>query len=189
MVRTQYFTATSADGFIADKNNSLEWLFEVPRGNDDGSWEDFLAGVSVMAMGATTYEWVLDHDHLIENPGKWQEYYGDRPCWVFSHRELPAIPEADLRFVSGDAATVHAQMSQAADGRNIWLVGGGDLVGQFDDAGLLDEIHLALQPVFLGDGAPLLPRRLTSERVHLRTAQQVGQTIRMIYDVQPRPGS
>jgi dihydrofolate reductase len=189
MVKTQYFTATSADGFIADQNDSLKWLFEVPRDHDDGAWEDFIAGVSVMAMGATTYEWVLDHDDLLENPGTWQEYYGDRPCWVFSHRELPTIAGADLRFVSGDATTVHAQMAEAAAGGNIWLVGGGDLVGQFDDAGLLDEIHLGLQPVFLGDGAPLLPRRLTSERVHLRTAHQVGQTIRIVYEVQPRPGS
>jgi dihydrofolate reductase len=189
MVRTLYFTATSADGFIADQNNSLEWLFEVPRDNDQDWWDEFIAGVSVMAMGATTYEWVLDHDNLLDDPGKWREFYGDRPCWVFSHRELPTIPGADVRFVAGDAATVHAQMSQAANGRNIWLVGGGDLVGQFDDVGLLDEIHLGLQPVFLGDGAPLLPRRLTSERVQLRVVRQVGQTIQIVYDVQPRSGS
>ena len=189
MLRTQYFTATSADGFIADKDNSLEWLFEVPRENGDGEWDEFIAGVSVMAMGATTYEWFLDHDNLLENPARWQEYYGDRPCWVFSHRELPTIAGADLRFVAGDATTVHAQMADAANVGNIWLVGGGDLVGQFDDAGLLDEIHLGVQPVFLGAGAPLLPRRITSERMHLRTAHQVGQTIRVVYDVQPRSGS
>lgn len=153
---------------------------------NDGSWDEFIAGVSVMAMGATTYESVLDHDRLLDNPRKWQEYYDDRPCWVFSHRDLPPVPGADLRFVAGAVTTVHAQMIEGANGKNIWLVGGGDLVGQFDDAGLLDEIHLGLQPVFLGAGAPLLPRRLTSDRVRLRTVHQVGQTIRIVYDLRHR---
>ena len=185
--RVQYFTATSADGFIADQDNSLEWLFEVPRERND-AWERFIGGVAVMAMGATTYKWVLDHDRLLDNSGQWQEYYADRPCWVFTHHDLPPVPGADLRFVSGDVVEVHAQMAQAADGGNVWLVGGGDLVGQFDDAGLLDEIHLGLQPVFLGGGAPLLPRRLASDRVTLRVAQQVGQTLRIVYDVESRSG-
>jgi dihydrofolate reductase len=91
MVKTQYFTATSADGFIAAQNDSLEWLFEVPRDHDDGAWEDFIAGVSVMAMGATTYEWVLDHDDLLENPGTWQEYYGDRGVMLHVDNQLRAV--------------------------------------------------------------------------------------------------
>ena len=99
-----------------------------------------------MAMGSTTYEWVLEHDHLLDNPGKWQDYYGTTPCWVFSHRTLPPIPGADLRFVSGDVVPVHQEMAKAAEGKNIWIVGGGELVGQFADHGLLDEIILGVHP-------------------------------------------
>jgi dihydrofolate reductase len=58
-------------------------------------------------------------------------------------------------------------MSEAADGRNIWLVGGGDLAGQFADEGLLDEILLSIAPVTLGAGAPLLPSRLLSSELTL----------------------
>jgi dihydrofolate reductase len=136
-----------------------------------------------MAMGATTYKWVLDHDQLLENPQKWHDYYGDRPAFVFTHRDLPPIPGVDLRFVSGAVADVYDDLAAAAQGRNIWVVGGGDLVGQFDDAGLLDEILLSLTPVFLGAGSPLLPRRITSERVSIREARQAGQRVRIVLDV------
>jgi dihydrofolate reductase len=136
-----------------------------------------------MAMGATTYQWVLDHDHLLENPQRWHDYYGDRPAYVFTHRNLPPIPGVDLRFVSGPVAGVYDDLAAAADGRNIWVVGGGDLVGQFDDVGLLDEILLSVTPVFLGAGAPLLPRRITSERLAIREARQAGQRVRIVLDV------
>ena len=194
VTRTQYYTATSADGFIADEHNSLDWLFEVGRGAEvdpadsrEDEWDEFIGGVGSMAMGATTYEWVLDHEDLLENPQRWHDYYGDRPAFVFTHRDLPPIPGVDLRFVSGQVSGVYDDLVAAAAGRNIWVVGGGDLVGQFDDAGLLDEILLNVTPVFLGAGAPLLPRRITSERVTVREARQAGQRVRIVLDVR-RPG-
>ena len=181
MALTQYYTATSIDGFIADEHNSLDWLFEVAERDD--RFAPFVAGVGAFAMGATTYEWVLRHEKLLDQPGKWQEWYGDRPCWVFTHRDLPAIPGAALTFVSGDVRPVHAAMTEAAGGRNIWLVGGGELVGTFADAGLLDEVILGVAPVTLGAGAPLLPRRLTSGRLTLTAAEQVGPFAYLTYRV------
>jgi len=176
MARTQYYTATSIDGFIADEHNSLDWLFEADRASrdDEDRFGAFFAGVGAFAMGATTYEWVLAHDRLLDEPQKWGEMYADVRSWVFTHRELPSIPGADLRFVSGDVQPIHAEMTDAAGTKNVWLVGGGELVGQFADAGLLDDIILSLAPVTLGAGAPLLPRHLTGLR--LEDAQTVGGT-------------
>jgi dihydrofolate reductase len=136
-----------------------------------------------MAMGAKTYEWVYAHERLHERPEKWAELYVSTPTWVFTHRELATVPGADIRFVEGDVAPVHAEMLDAADGRNVWLVGGGELVGSFADAGLLDEILLGMHPVFLGAGAPLLPRRLTSKRIRLESARQDGQQVLLVYSV------
>ncbi len=190
MSTTIYYTATSIDGFIADEDNSLGWLFEVPRGPDDGDQDDqfatFFASVGAFAMGATTYEWVLEHENLVAQPDRWRDWYGSVPAWVFTHRDLPTIPGADLRFVHGEVAPVHADMTAAAGGGNIWLAGGGELVGAFADAGLLDEIHLDVQPVLLGAGAPLLPRRLTSHHLSLRSVAQAGQTVNLVYTVDTR---
>jgi dihydrofolate reductase len=182
-VPTQYYTATTLDGFIADENNSLEWLFEVHREGEAGEreFDAFFSRVGAMAMGATTYEWVLDHERLLEDPDKWRSFYGETPCWVFTHRSLPPIPGADLRFVEGDVAPVHADMSAAAGDQNIWLVGGGDLVGQFADRQLLDEILVGIAPVTLGAGAPLMPRRLTAAQLELVGVQRDGQFARLGY--------
>lgn len=188
MTKTQYYTATSIDGFIADENNSLDWLFKVGATDekvDAAAAKDrfgaFFADVGAMAMGSTTYEWVLEHDHLLDNPSKWQDYYGTTPCWVFTHRTLPPVPGADLRFVSGDVVPVHEQLALAADDKNIWVVGGGDLVGQFADHGLLDEILLGVAPVMLGAGAPLLPRRLSGSDLTLSSVEHDAYFVFLTY--------
>jgi dihydrofolate reductase len=182
MGRTQYYTATSIDGFIADPDSSLDWLFEAgtsPAKED--RFRRFFADVGAMAMGATTYKWALQHEHLIDEPERWRDYYGSVPCWVFTHHQLPAVPGADLVFARGDVRDVHEDMGRAADGRNIWLVGGGELVGQFADQGLLDEILLGIAPVMLGGGAPLLPRRLLAPAMTLAAVEHDGQFVFLTY--------
>jgi dihydrofolate reductase len=183
VTKTQYYTATSADGFIADEANSLDWLFVVDRSGPD-RFNEFFAGVGAMCMGATTYEWVLEHEQLLTHPEKWKATYGDTPCWVFTHRKLPAIEGADLTFVSGDVGPVHDAMVAAARGDNVWLVGGGELVGAFADQDRLDEIIMGVCPVFLGRGAPLLPRRLLSTKVRLTRVFQDEQIVELTYAVQ-----
>ena len=157
---TQYYTATTLDGFIADPNNSLDWLFtrkREPGGPLD--YDAFIADVGALAMGATTYEWILDHEFTGKDPSEWRWPY-EVPCWVFTHRELPVVPNAQVEFTSAQVADVHARMASAAGSRNVWLVGGGDLVGQFADKGLLDEVLVSIAPVTIGGGAQLLPRRI-----------------------------
>ena len=156
MSRTIYFTASSLDGFIADPDHSLSWLF-VQDIDEEGpmSPTSLMEGIGAMAMGASTYQWLLDHMAATGEP-----WVYDIPCWVFTHRSFDGIDGADVRFTSGDVEAVHAEMVAAANGRDIWVVGGGDLVGQFADVGLLDEVAISYAPVTLGAGAPLLPRRL-----------------------------
>jgi dihydrofolate reductase len=183
---TIYNTATTLDGFLATTDNSLDWLFEVPGADDAASGiGDFLAGIGAMAMGSTTYEWVVAHESLVEKPENWTAWYAHRPTWVFTHRELPIVRGADIRFTQAPVADVHAEMVAAAGDRDIWLMGGGDLVGQFADAGLLDRITATVAPVTLGAGAPLLPRLLRSSRLTLTTVEQRGQFAELTYAVGP----
>jgi dihydrofolate reductase len=188
MSKVVYFTACSLDGFIADERNSLDWLFETPHADDESSWDDFIGSVGPMCLGRTTYEWMLDrHPDLLTGPEQWREFYGDRPAWVFTHRTgLPAVVDADIRFVQGDVRPVYDEMRATRDG-DVWIIGGGDLVGQFDDAGLLDRVILGMCPVTLGAGAPLLPRRITSERMRVTDVRLEGQQVRIALDVGRKP--
>ncbi|MCW1883591.1 dihydrofolate reductase family protein [Luteolibacter flavescens] len=171
-MKTQYYTATSLDGFIATEDHSLEWLF--PLGDlNDSSYPAFIADVGALAMGSGTYEWMLRNaEQVIAEVGSPWPY--SQPAWVFSSRDLPVIEGADIRFVRGDVAKVHAEMTAAAGGKNLWIVGGGDLAGQFHDAGLLDEIIVQIGSVTLGKGKPLFPRRVLSPALRLTSARQMG---------------
>lgn len=155
MTRTVYNTATTLDGYLADEHDSLDWLF-VQDIDDVGpySFDKFLAGVGAVVMGRTTYEWVRGH---LQDAGEQWPYQS--PAWVMSHAELPGIDGADIRFAQGDVTPVHAVASEAAGGKDLWIVGGGDLAAQFAEAGLLDQIIVSIAPVTLGAGRPLFPRR------------------------------
>ena len=111
MNRVIYRTATSFNGYIADEHDSLAWLFEVDH-TDVGDLGDFMNRVGVIVEGSTTYEWVLAHANLLAEPHKWQEFYGDRPTFVFTTRQLPRPEGADVRFLSGEVAAFFPRLPQ-----------------------------------------------------------------------------
>jgi dihydrofolate reductase len=152
--RTTYYTASSLDGFIADEPPTLEWLFRQDQDLAGPlNYDAFFAGVGAAVMGSTTYEWVVDHEK-----GKWSY---DIPVWVMTSRpDDRSEVDGDVRFADGDVRPVHEAMTDAAGGKDLWVVGGGELAGRFADAGLLDDLIVYLAPVTLGAGAPLLPRAL-----------------------------
>jgi len=155
-------TATTINGWIADEQNSLAWLFAVENGTqpDEGL---FPAGATVLVEGSTTYEWVLAESDILAHPEKWREFHGDRPTFVFTTRELPVPEGADIRFVTGAARDALPAIREAA--------------------GALDEIAISVAPVALTGGAPLLPRRVESDRLRLESAQKIGQFARLVYRV------
>jgi dihydrofolate reductase len=184
-MKTHYYTASSLDGFIAGPNDSLDWLF--PLGNiEDTSYPTFIKGVGAVTMGSATYEWMLRH--LIspdaDHPQPWPY---EQPTWVFTSRTLPPISGADIRFVRGDVRPVHRAMVDAAGGRNVWIVGGGELAGQFYDAGLLNEIFVQIGSVTLGAGKQLLPRAITSPPLRLVSVRAVGTGFAELHYEVPLP--
>jgi dihydrofolate reductase len=223
-MKTQYYTASSLDGFIAAPGHNLDWLMQFGEPEGGGSYAEFIRDVGAIAMGSSTYEWILrelvkggesgekkngpsaaeamagGHDLQDEQdlkigtaaqipmPGDGpQPWPYEQPTWVFTSRELTVPPGVrgpsgsrapDIRFVRGDVRPVHRAMVAAAggtaSGKNLWIAGGGDLVGQFHDAGLLDEIIVQIASVTLGAGAPLLPRAIVTPPMRLTGVQQFG---------------
>jgi len=184
-VKTQYYTAASLDGFIATSDDSLEWLF--PLGDIEAtSYPSFIRDVGALAMGSTTYEWMLRH---VVGPGakRPEPWPYTQPAWVFSSRTLPSLSGVDIRFARGDVRPVHEAMVKAAGGKNVWIVGGGELAGRFHDHGLLDELFVQVGSVTLGAGKPLLPRSITSPPLRLVSARAVGTGFAELHYEVPRP--
>ena len=148
---TIYFTASSLDGFVVDDNDSLDWL--TSRDIDPAGpfgYERFMDDVGALVMGATTYEWVRARE-----PGDWMY---SQPTWVMTHRpEIVAPDHHRISVFSGEVTDLHAQLVEAAGGKDVWVVGGGNAAAHFVRAGLVDELVVTYAPCSLGSGAPLLP--------------------------------
>ncbi len=182
--RTQYYVASSLDSYIADENESLQWLFDnagsdasdVTSDEDERPpYEAFMEGIGALAMGAATYEW------LLAEVDAWP--YPDRPTWVFTHRDLKVLDGADVRLVQGPPREHHAAMLDSAGDRHLWMVGGGKLASDFADEGLLDDLLLTVVPVVLGAGHPLFsralpkPMRLTQAKTLHRSLVELRYTL------------
>jgi len=159
MAATVYYAAMSLDGYIAEPEEKLEWLmgFDGPgyAGTDAGPVADayphFMEGIGALVMGAKTYDFILNEN------ANWA--YDDMPAWVYTNRDLPVMDEAvNLQFASGDVSELHGEMLEAAGGKDLWLVGGGDLASQYYEAGLLDHVRLTVVPIILGAGYPLFAK-------------------------------
>ena len=171
-MKTQYYTATSLDGFLATEDDSLDWLFTLGELNNS-SYPEFIAEVGALVMGSATYEWMIRNaDQVAKETGSPWPY--NQPAWVFSSRKLPMIEGADVHFANGDVDKIHREMRTAAKDKNIWIEGGGDLAGQFYDAGLLDELIVQVGSATLGKGKPLFPRRVLSPTLRLISVRQMG---------------
>lgn len=171
--RTSFYTATTLDGFLATDDHDLGWL--LTRDIDQsgpGGYEPFIERIGAIVMGANTYLWLREHSP------SW-EYR--QPTWVLTHRgELPHFEDADVHFTAQPLDELHAELVAAAAGKDVWVVGGGDLAGQFAELGLLDEVLVAIAPVTLGSGKPLLPHPV---ELRLREVDRNGEFIVAAYDV------
>lgn len=169
MGSTVYYCAASLDGYIAESDDTIEWLtgydgtVDAPEGLErgplapGGPYERFYEGVGAMISGSVTYEFILGH-----TPSGTDWPYRGKPYWVLSARDLPVPDDAadDVRVLSASVRDLIDDMRSAADGRDIWIIGGGNVASQFADEGLLDEVHVTVVPVVLGSGKPLFHRRL-----------------------------
>jgi dihydrofolate reductase len=157
----RYYAAQSLDGYIAESDDTLDWLLKyegryenADSDADQAGYDAFYEGIGALVSGSTTYEWVLEH--LNDWP------YGGKRCWVLSSRELPK-PEGegvDVRIVSGEIPDLIDEMLDSAGDRDLWIVGGGNVASQFADHGLLDRVEVTVVPVVLGEGKQLFDRRL-----------------------------
>jgi dihydrofolate reductase len=147
-----YYTAASLDGFIVDTDNSLDWL--LSRDIDPAGafgYEAFVETVGALVMGSATYEWLVENQ-----PGAWMY---EQPSWVMTHRHGVVAEGHPVQTYAGAVEDLHPQLLAAAEGKDIWIVGGGEVAAQFISAGLVDQLIVSYAPCSLGTGARMLPIR------------------------------
>jgi dihydrofolate reductase len=156
------YIATSVDGYIADEDGSVDWLdqfgSESAESDATGGFSAFFESVDCLVVGATTYQQILGF-------GEWP--YGEKPTYVFTHRELPPTTEA-VEFVDGDVAAVASELERKHD--HVWLVGGAQLAQSFLRAGEIDRLRLFLAPILLGGGIRLFDDGYDRQRLRLLDA-------------------
>ncbi len=141
------YIATSLDGYIADRNNSVDWLNELPteEGNDLG-WSDFMERVDALVMGRNTIDLVLSMD---------VPWHYKLPVFVLSNslQEVPAGYEDKFEILSGDVSEVVETLAKR--GYDNLYVDGGQVIQQFLAKDLIDEMIITTIPVLLGAGISL----------------------------------
>ena len=173
------YVATSADGFIARPDGDVEWLNRRPSTIDYGM-KAFYRSIDTAVMGRKTYDWAIDYTR---KTGAKAPVFDSRIAnYVVSHNAAKdKVPEVE--FVSGPVKSFVRRL-RARPGKNIWLMGGGELIASFLDAGLIDELDIQVIPTLIGEGIPLIAPRHRDVPLNLKAVRKYSDgVVRLRYDV------
>jgi dihydrofolate reductase len=172
------YIATSADGYIARPDGDVEWLNRRPDTVDYGMRE-FYPTIDTILWGRKTYDWLLRY---YKKRGKTKGLFDSKVAnYVFSRKPRRAVPGAV--FVK-EPIKAFAQSLRAAPGKHVWMMGGGQLIASFLDAGEIDEFDIHVIPVFIGEGIPLVAPRHRDVALRLRSSKKYSDgVVRLRYEV------
>jgi dihydrofolate reductase len=165
------YIAMSLDGYIARPDGSVDWLDDV-EGEGDNGYSDFYRQVGTVVMGRNTYEDVLKLTNDFP--------YAEKPCYVLSRTYKDNNPH--VTFTDEAIETLIQRLQESSDGY-VWLVGGGQLVQQFLEKKLIDEVELYIIPKLIGEGLPLFPKGTPPAEFELTSTGRLGQIATLKFKV------
>lgn len=166
------FIAPSLDGYIARKDESLDWLMKI-EGDGDNGYGAFYDSVDTVVLGRKTYDWVLEH---VEG----EFPYNDKACYIFTRGE--AQKHENIHFVNEDITEFTTSLKKQP-GKNIWVVGGGELIQLFLKEKCIDELIITVAPVIIGNGIPLFHEGDYELELELKNVQRFNQFVELHYIV------
>ncbi|MEA5096496.1 MAG: dihydrofolate reductase family protein [Sedimentibacter saalensis] len=165
------FIASTLDGYIATKDHNLDWLFNV-EGEGDNGISEFYNTIDTIIMGRTTYDWIMAYEDVFP--------YKDKKCYIFSR--TPKEDTEYVSFVNKDVASFTREL-KCKSGKNIWIMGGSELISYFIKEKLIDEIIVTLAPVLLGSGIPLFRQNDFQTLLKLTSTNRFNQFVELHYEV------
>jgi dihydrofolate reductase len=170
--------ATSADGYIARRNGEIDWLTNRPAPKDFYGLPAFERSIDARILGRKTFDLSVELGAT---------FSGDKQHYVFSRHPAQNPAPAGVQFVT-EPITVFVERLRKEPGKNIWMMGGGELISSFLDERAIDEFIISVVPIFIGEGIPLIaPRRLD---VPLRLLSRRGYSdgvVQLHYEVRRSP--
>lgn len=168
--------ATSADGYIARPDGDLDWLTSRPAPPGFYGMNAFMQSIDTKLLGRKTYEASLRLGARFDSKNR---------TFVFSRRERPRDAPSGVEFVS-EPIGPFVQRLRSQAGKDIWLMGGGELIASFLDAAAIDEFVISVAPVFIGEGIPLIARRRRHTPLELLSVERFEDgLVQSRYRVQP----
>jgi dihydrofolate reductase len=169
------FIASSLDGYIATKDDSLEWLFNV-EGEGDNGYSEFYETVDTILLGKRTYDWIMEQDP--------EEFpYKNKQCYVFTRSSIEDTE--DVKFIKEDV-TKFVNKLKSEQGKNIWIAGGGELLHSFIKENLVDELIVTIAPTILGNGIPLFREGDYQLDLTLKRTKNYNQFVELHYVVEKK---
>jgi len=165
------FIAESLDGYIATKEDDIEWLINT-EGEGDNGYSEFYDTIDTIIMGRRTYDWIVNHE------GDNFPYEG-KQCYVLSDSRQGK--DKNVEYVNGDITEFMQKLKQE-EGKDIWIVGGGSMLHEFIEKRLVDEWIITVTPTILGDGIPLFKKHGFETRLRLKGARTFNQFTELHYE-------
>ncbi|GAC1659065.1 MAG: dihydrofolate reductase family protein [Gemmatimonadaceae bacterium] len=162
--------ATSADGYIARPDGDIEWLTRRPPPKGFYGMGKFMKSIDTQLLGRKTYDASLQIGATFDPK---------TPSYVFSHSP-PASTPPGVEFI-GEEIGSFAKRLREHKGKNIWLMGGGEIIASFLDEGAIDEFIVSVIPIFIGDGIPLIARRRRDVPLRLRSVRRFPDGVVQLY--------
>ncbi|SHN04590.1 Dihydrofolate reductase [Anaerosporobacter mobilis DSM 15930] len=166
------YIASSLDGYIATNEHNLDWLFSID-GEGDNGYSKFYDTIDTILIGRITYDWIIEHEN-----GRFP--YQGKECYVFSKTKKE--DNEHVTFIDKNIVQFLQDLKNK-NGKNIWLVGGGELLSTFIKEKLVDEIIINIAPTLLGKGIPLFKNNDFQTSLTLKNINRFNQFVELSYEV------
>lgn len=173
MKKTILYIAMSLDGYIADNEGNIDWLGgQDPNYQGDYGYSQFIENIDTVVMGYTTYDKVTTE----LSPDQWP--YEGLNSYVLTHREMTDTSE--IKFINQPVNELLSKLNKES-GKSIWICGGANIIHQFIEYSLIDEYHLSIMPVILGNGIRLFGESEQEKHLRLIASSTTNGVLDCIY--------